>query len=261
MVLAGKTALITGSTSGIGKAMAEALAAAGAGIVLNGLGKLDEIENQRGALEEQYRVKVSYQGADMSRPEEIETMIAAAAQEHGRIDILINNAGIQHVADIAEFPPERWDAIIAINLSSAFHTTRLALPGMRQAGWGRIINVASVHGLVAPRHKSAYVAPKHGIIGLTKATARGGAGSRVTGNALCPGWVLTGLVQQQVDALAEREGLDQETAKARLVGEKMPSEEFVTQEQIAALTVFLCGPHAAQINGASLPVDGGWTAQ
>lgn len=261
MVLAGKTALITGSTSGIGKAMAEALAAAGAGIVLNGLGKLDEIENQRATLEEQYRVKVSYQGADMSRPEEIETMMAAAAQEHGRIDILINNAGIQHVADIAEFPPERWDAIIAINLSSAFHTTRLALPGMRQAGWGRIINVASVHGLVASRHKSAYVAAKHGIIGLTKATALDAAGSRVTCNALCPGWVLTGLVQQQVDALAEREGLDQETAKARLVGEKMPSEEFVTQEQIAALTVFLCGPHAAQINGASLPVDGGWTAQ
>jgi len=261
MMLAGKNALITGSTSGIGKAMAEALASAGANVVLNGFGEPGTIEKQRAALEENYRVKASYQPADMAKPEEIEAMMAAAAKEHGRIDILINNAGIQHVADIADFPPERWDAIIAINLSSAFHTTRLALPAMRQAGWGRIINVASVHGLVASKHKSAYVAAKHGIIGLTKATALDAAGSRVTCNAICPGWVLTPLVQQQVDALAEQEGVDQESAKSRLVSEKMPSGEFATAEQIAALTLFLCGPNAAQINGASLPIDGGWTAQ
>ena len=261
MMLAGKNALITGSTSGIGKAMAEALASAGANVVLNGFGEPGTIEKQRAALEENYRVQASYQPADMAKPEEIEAMMAAAAKEHGRIDILINNAGIQHVADIADFPPERWDAIIAINLSSAFHTTRLALPAMRQAGWGRIINVASVHGLVASKHKSAYVAAKHGIIGLTKATALDAAGSRVTCNAICPGWVLTPLVQQQVDALAEQEGLDQESAKSRLVSEKMPSGEFATAEQIAALTLFLCGPNAAQINGASLPIDGGWTAQ
>src|SRR5690625_3985344 len=261
MMLAGKNALITGSTSGIGKAMAEALASAGANVVLNGLGEADAIEKQRAALEEQYRVKASYQNADMANPDEIEHMMSAAAQEHGQLDILINNAGIQHVADIAEFPRDRWDAIIAINLSSAFHTTRLALPAMRRAGWGRIINVASVHGLVASQHKSAYVAAKHGIIGLTKATALDAAGSRVTCNALCPGWVLTPLVQQQVDVLAQKEGLDQEAAKARLVSEKMPSAEFATPEQIAALTVFLCGPNADQINGASLPVDGGWTAQ
>ncbi|HLW26370.1 MAG TPA: 3-hydroxybutyrate dehydrogenase, partial [Kiloniellales bacterium] len=202
-----------------------------------------------------------YHGADMARPSEIEEMMMVAATEHGRVDILVNNAGIQHVADIADFPPERWDAIIAINLSSAFHTTRLALPAMREAGWGRIINVASVHGLVASKHKAAYVAAKHGIIGLTKATALDAAGSRVTCNAICPGWVLTNLVQQQVDALAQREGLEQDAAKARLVGEKMPTAEFVTPEQIAALTAFLCGPHANQISGASFPVDGAWTAQ
>jgi len=241
--------------------MAESLAAAGAGIVLNGFGEKDAIEQQRAALEEQYQVKVTYHGADMARPSEIEEMMMVAATEHGRVDILVNNAGIQHVADIADFPPERWDAIIAINLSSAFHTTRLALPAMREAGWGRIINVASVHGLVASKHKAAYVAAKHGIIGLTKATALDAAGSRVTCNAICPGWVLTNLVQQQVDALAQREGLEQDAAKARLVGEKMPTAEFVTPEQIAALTAFLCGPHANQISGASFPVDGAWTAQ
>lgn len=260
-MLAGKTALITGSTSGIGKAMAEALAAAGAGVALNGFGEPAEIEAQRASLEEQYRIKSTYHAADMARSGEIESMMAEASAAHGRIDILINNAGIQHVADIAEFPPERWDAIIAVNLSSAFHTTRLALPAMRAAGWGRILNVASVHGLVASAHKSAYVAAKHGIVGLTKATALDTANSAVTCNAICPGWVLTPLVQQQVDALAEREGLDQETAKARLVGEKMPTAQFVTPEQLAGLTVFLCGPHASQITGASFPVDGGWTAQ
>ncbi|WP_366553499.1 3-hydroxybutyrate dehydrogenase [Aquibaculum sediminis] len=261
MILAGKTALITGSTSGIGKAMAETLAAAGANVALNGFGDSVEIEAQRAALETQYQVAASYHAADMSKPAEIEAMMAAAVETHGRIDILINNAGIQHVADIADFPPERWDAIIAINLSSAFHTTRLALPAMREAGWGRIINVASVHGLVASQHKSAYVAAKHGIVGLTKATALDAAGSGVTCNAICPGWVLTALVQKQVDALAEREGLDQETAKTRLVSEKMPTSQFVTPEQLAGLTLFLCGPHADQISGASLPVDGAWTAQ
>ncbi|MDF2095305.1 3-hydroxybutyrate dehydrogenase [Aquibaculum arenosum] len=260
-MLAGKTALITGSTSGIGKAMAETLAAAGANVALNGFGDAAEIEAQRESLETQFQVKASYHAADMSKPAEIEAMMAAAADTHGPIDILINNAGIQHVSDIADFPPERWDAIIAVNLSSAFHTTRLALPSMREAGWGRIINVASVHGLVASKHKSAYVAAKHGIVGLTKATALDAAGSGVTCNALCPGWVLTALVQKQVDALAEQEGLDQETAKTRLVSEKMPASQFVTPEQLAGLTLFLCGPNADQMSGASLPVDGAWTAQ
>lgn len=261
MILAGKTALITGSTSGIGKAMAESLAAAGANVALNGFGDAAEIEAQRATLETQYQVTASYHAADMSKPAEIEAMMAGAVEIHGRIDILINNAGIQHVADIADFPPERWDAIIAVNLSSAFHTTRLALPAMREAGWGRIINVASVHALVASQHKAAYVAAKHGIVGLTKATALDAAGSGVTCNAVCPGWVLTALVQKQVDALAEREGLDQETAKTRLVSEKMPGSQFVTPEQLAGLTLFLCGPHADQMSGASLPVDGAWTAQ
>jgi len=260
-MLAGKTALVTGSTSGIGKAVAEALAAAGAGIALNGFGDAAEIEALRAGLAERYRVKASYHGADLAKPAEIEAMMTEAAAAHGRIDILVNNAGIQHVADVADFPPERWDAVIAVNLSSAFHTTRLALPGMREAGWGRIVNVASVHGLVASAQKAAYVAAKHGIVGLTKVTALDTAGGGVTCNAVCPGWVLTPLVQKQVDALAEREGLDQEAAKARLVGEKMPSGQFVTPEQLAALVVFLCGPQAAQITGASLPVDGAWTAQ
>src|SRR5690625_3634006 len=217
MLLAGKTALITGSTSGIGKALAEAFAGAGAGIVLNGFGEADAVETQRAMLEKRYQVKVSYRHADLARREEVEAMMTAARAEHGRIDILINNAGIQHVADIVAFPPERWDAIIAVNLSAAFHTTRLALPAMRRTGWGRIVNIASVHGLVASRHKAAYVAAKHGLIGLTRATALDAAGTDVTCNAICPGWVLTPLVQKQVDALAAEEGLDQERAKARLV--------------------------------------------
>jgi 3-hydroxybutyrate dehydrogenase len=197
----------------------------------------------------------------MSKPAEIEAMIAATEKRFGALDILVNNAGIQHVANVEEFPAERWDAVIAINLSSAFHTSRFALPGMKQRNWGRIINIASVHGLVGSMQKAAYVAAKHGIIGLTKVVALETARTGVTCNAICPGWVLTPLVQKQVDARAEREGVSDEAAKLALVSEKQPSGEFVTPEQLAALAVFLCGDAASEVRGAAWNMDGGWTAQ
>jgi 3-hydroxybutyrate dehydrogenase len=259
-MLNGKTALITGSTSGIGLAMARALAQQGASIVLNGFGEaaaIATIERELQAL----GVHTLYHGADMSRPEEIEDMLRAAAAAFGRVDVLVNNAGIQHVAPIEQFPVERWDAIIAINLSSAFHTIRLALPAMKAAGWGRIVNIASVHGLVASADKSAYVAAKHGIVGLTKAVALETATTGVTCNAICPGWVLTPLVQKQIDARAARDGVDQDAAKRSLLGEKQPSQDFVTTEQLAALAVFLCSNAGAQVRGVAWNVDGGWTAQ
>ncbi|HQR69136.1 MAG TPA: 3-hydroxybutyrate dehydrogenase [Burkholderiaceae bacterium] len=259
-MLKGKTALVTGSTSGIGLAIAKALAAQGANIVVNGFGEPPAIEAAQKELQS-HGVRTLYHGADMSKPAEIEQMFRAAETGFGRVDILVNNAGIQHVAPVDDFPVERWDAIIAINLTSAFHTTRLGLPKMKQANWGRIINVASVHGLVASAEKSAYVAAKHGIIGLTKAVALETATTGVTCNAICPGWVLTPLVQKQVDARAARDSLSQEDAKKSLLGEKQPSMQFVTTEQLAGLVMFMCSPAADQIRGVAYNVDGGWVAQ
>ena len=253
----GKTALVTGSTSGIGLGVAKSLAAQGANIVLNGFGDAEAARAEVAAL----GGRVSYHAADMSRPVEIEAMMAFAVQQHGGIDILVNNAGIQHVADVEHFPVERWDAIIAINLSSAFHTTRLVLPGMKERGWGRIINIASAHGLVASAQKSAYVAAKHGIVGFTKSIALETAMSGITVNAICPGWVLTPLVQKQVDARVAREGIDDAEAKRRLLADKQPSLQFTTPEQLGELAVFLCSAAADNVKGVAWAVDGGWTAQ
>jgi 3-hydroxybutyrate dehydrogenase len=259
-MIKGKTALVTGSTSGIGLGIARALARDGANLVINGFGDATSI---RGVEQELQALGVAtlYHGADMSKPAQIAEMIAAANDRFGRIDVLVNNAGIQHVAPVEDFPPERWDAVLAINLSSAFHTIRLALPRMKQANWGRIINVASVHGLVASAQKSAYVAAKHGIVGLTKVVALETATTGVTCNAICPGWVLTPLVQKQIDDRAARDKLDPETAKRELLGEKQPSLEFVTPDQLGALAVFLCSEAGSQIRGAAWNVDGGWYAQ
>jgi 3-hydroxybutyrate dehydrogenase len=256
-MLKGKCALVTGSTSGIGLGIAKALARQGANIVLNGFGEVDGPKAEVEAL----GGKVAYHGADMSRASEIEDMMKFAGGQFGRVDILVNNAGIQHVAPVEDFPPEKWDAIIAINLTSAFHTTRLALPAMKQAGWGRIINVASVHGLVASAQKSAYVAAKHGIVGLTKVTALETATTGVTCNAICPGWVLTPLVQKQVDAKAAAMGLSNEEAKKQLLAEKEPSLQFTTPEELGELAVFFCSPAANNVRGVAWNMDGGWAAQ
>ena len=256
-MLKGKTALVTGSTSGIGLGIAKALARQGANLVLNGFGDSQTAIDEVKALGAQ----VSYHGADMSRPDEIAAMMAHAEATFGRVDILVNNAGIQHVARIEDFPIERWDAIIAINLSSAFHATRLALPAMKAANWGRIINVASVHGLVASAEKSAYVAAKHGVVGLTKVTALETATTGVTCNAICPGWVLTPLVQKQVDAKAQALGLSNEEAKKLLLGEKEPSMQFTTPEELGELAVFFCSPAAGNVRGVAWNMDGGWAAQ
>jgi 3-hydroxybutyrate dehydrogenase len=256
-MLKGKTALVTGSTSGIGLGIAKALAEQGANIMMNGFGEKDAAMAQVKA----FGVEVDYHGADMSKPAEIEAMMQATEKRFGAIDILVNNAGIQHVANIEDFPVDRWDAIIAINLSSAFHTTRMAMPGMKQRNWGRIINLASVHGLVGSAQKSAYVAAKHGIVGLTKVIALETAQTGVTCNAICPGWVLTPLVQKQVDARAQKDQVNNEEAKKRLLSEKQPSGEFVTPEQLAALAVFFCSPAATQIRGVAWNMDGGWAAQ
>ena len=257
MMLKGKTALVTGSTSGIGLGMALAMARQGADVVLNGFGDVSAAQDQVRAL----GVRVGYHGADMSKPAEIEAMMAYVQAEFGGADILVNNAGIQHVATVDEFPVDRWDAIIAINLSSAFHTMRLALPGMKQRGWGRIVNIDSVHGLVASAAKSAYVAAKHGIVGLTKVAALETATTGVTVNAICPGWVLTPLVQKQVDARAQRDGISNEEAKKSLLAEKEPSMQFTTPEQLAELALFFCSPAGDNVRGAAWAMDGGWTAQ
>ena len=256
-MLKGKTALVTGSTSGIGLAIAKTLAQQGANIVLNGFGDAEAPQQQIAAL----GVDVAYHDADMSQPAQIEAMMAFAAARFGRVDILVNNAGIQHVAKIEDFPVERWDAILAINLSSAFHTTRLAIPAMREANWGRIVNIASAHGLVASAQKSAYVAAKHGIVGFTKAAALELATTGVTSNAICPGWVLTPLVQKQIDDRAAREGISLSQAQNELLGEKQPSLQFTTVEQLGGLAVFLCSPAADQVRGVAWQMDGGWTAQ
>jgi 3-hydroxybutyrate dehydrogenase len=256
-MLQGKTALVTGSTSGIGLGIAKALAAQGANIVLNGFG---DVEGPSAEIKAQ-GVQVTYHGADMSKPAEIQDMMAHAATTFGSVDILVNNAGIQHVARVENFPAERWDAIIAINLSSAFHATRLALPAMQAKNWGRIINVASVHGLVGSAEKSAYVAAKHGVVGLTKVTALENATTGVTCNAICPGWVLTPLVQKQVDAKAAAQGISNEAATKQLLGEKEPSMQFTTPEELGALAVFLCSPAGNNVRGVAWNMDGGWAAQ
>ncbi len=260
-MLEGKLALVTGSTSGIGLGIARALARQRANLVLNGFGDAAEIERLRAELASSFGVDVSYEGADLSKPAEIEAMFARIAARGTSADILVNNAGIQHVAPVERFPTERWDAVIAINLSAAFHATRCALPAMQKRNWGRIVNIASTHGLVASVEKSAYVAAKHGIVGLTKVVALENARTGITCNAICPGWVLTPLVQKQIDARAAQSGQTVEQAKIALVSEKQPSQEFVTPEQLGELTVFLCSPAAAQVRGAAWAMDGGWTAQ
>ena len=257
MTIKGKTALVTGSTSGIGLGIALSLARQGAHVMLNGFGEIEAAKAEVAAL----GGRVSYHGADMSKPAEIEAMVRACEAEFGAVDILVNNAGIQHVANVEDFAPERWDAVIAINLSSAFHTTRLALPGMKSRRWGRVLNIASAHGLVASAQKSAYVAAKHGIVGFTKSIALECATSGVTVNAICPGWVLTPLVQKQVDARAAAGGLSGDEAKRQLLAEKQPSLQFTTPEQLGELAVFLCSPAADNVMGVAWNVDGGWVAQ
>ncbi|EMF0716449.1 3-hydroxybutyrate dehydrogenase [Citrobacter freundii] len=256
MNLTGKTALVTGSTSGIGLGIAQVLAKAGATLILNGFG---DIEAAKDAVA-QYGNVPGYHGADLSDAAQITEMMRYAESEFGGVDILVNNAGIQHVSPVETFPPEKWNAIIAINLSSVFHTTRLALPGMRVRDWGRIINIASVHGLVASKEKSAYVAAKHGVVGLTKTIALETAQTGITCNALCPGWVLTPLVQQQIDKRIA-DGAAPDAARDALLAEKQPSREFVTPEQLGELALFLCSDGAAQVRGVAWNMDGGWVAQ
>ena len=260
-MLKGKTALITGSTSGIGFAIARALAQDGANIMLNGFGDKTAIEQIRAGIEKDFGVKARYSGADMSKPAEIADMIRTTEKEFGTLDVLVNNAGIQHVANIEDFPIEKWDAIIAINLSSSFHTIRAAVPGMKKRKWGRIINIASAHGLVASTQKVAYVSAKHGLVGLTKVVAMETANDGVTCNAICPGWVLTPLVQQQIDARAKASGGSVKDEAIKLLSEKQPMHEFTKPESIGALAVFLCSDAAETMTGSAYSIDGGWVAQ
>lgn len=259
--LKGKVGIITGSTSGIGLGIARALAQAGSHIVLNGFGDVTVIDRERAEIAEEFGVQTIFNSADLAKPAEIIGMIETVASEFGQVDILVNNAGIQHTAPIEKFPVDRWDAVIAINLSAYFHTMRAVIPQMRARNWGRIINIASTHGLVASVEKSAYVAAKHGVVGLTKVAALETAQTNITCNAICPGWVLTPLVEKQIGERASRERISVDQAKNELLSEKQPSHDFATPEQIGELTVFLCSGAAAQIRGVALPVDGGWTAQ
>jgi 3-hydroxybutyrate dehydrogenase len=258
--LEGKVALVTGSTSGIGLGIARALAAQGAAVVLNGFGKPEEIADTTKKLIAEFNARIFYSGADMSKAGEIGDMIETTIETYGRLDILVNNAGIQHVAPIQDFPVSKWDAIIAINMTSAFHTIRLALPGMLQNKWGRIINIASAHGLVASPFKSAYVAAKHGIIGLTKTVALETAEQGVTCNAICPGYVYTPLVEAQIDGQAKAHGIPREQVIREVLLAQQPNKKFASVEELGALTVFLASDAAASITGTALPVDGGWTA-
>ena len=259
--LKGKVALVTGSTSGIGQAIAESFARAGADVMLNGFGDAAQVEALRSGIERDHGVRARYHGADMSRPAEIADLVAAAERELGAIDLLVNNAGVQHVAPIDEFPPDKWDWIIAINLTSVFHATRLALPGMRKRGWGRVINIASAHGLVASPNKSAYVAAKHGVVGFTKTAALEVAETAIRVNAICPGFVRTPLVEKQIDDQARIHGVTKEQSMRDIILAPQPTKQFVKVEEIAAVALFLAGDGAAQINGASISVDGGWTAR
>ena len=260
-MLKGKVALVTGSTSGIRLGIATAFAQQGADIVLNGFGDAAEIEKVRAGLADKHGVKVIYDGADLSKGDAVRGLVENTVRQLGRIDILVNNAGIQHTALIEDFPAEKWDAILALNLSAVFHGTAAALPHMKKQGFGRIINIASAHGLVASANKSAYVAAKHGVVGFTKVTALETAGQGITANSICPGWVRTPLVEKQITALAEKNGVDQETAARELLSEKQPSLQFVTPEQLGGTAVFLASDAAAQITGTSVSVDGGWTAR
>jgi len=260
-MLKGKTALVTGSTSGIGLATARALAQDGANIVINGFGEKNAIETERAGLEKDFGIKAIYSPADMSKPAEIAEMVATAEKTFGSLDVLVNNAGIQFVANIEDFPPEKWDAIIAINLSSAFHSIHAAMPGMKKRKWGRIINIASAHGLVASGQKVAYVAAKHGIVGLTKVVGIEAANDGITCNAICPGWVLTPLVQKQIDDRAKASGKSAREEEIALLSEKQPMHQFTKPESIGALAVFLSSDAAASITGSAYSIDGGWVAQ
>jgi 3-hydroxybutyrate dehydrogenase len=260
-MLKGKSVIVTGSTSGIGLAIARAFAKEGASLTINGFGDKTAIEKARAGVEKEFGVKAIYSGADMTKPAEIAEMIKGTEAAFGAVDVLVNNAGIQFVAKVEDFPIEKWDAVIATNLSAAFHTARVALPGMKARKWGRIINIASAHGLVASGEKAAYVAAKHGIVGLTKVIAVEAANDGITCNAICPGWVLTPLVQQQIEARAKAAGKTVEQAKNELIAEKQPMLQFSTPENVGALAVFLAGDAAATITGSAYSIDGGWTAQ
>jgi 3-hydroxybutyrate dehydrogenase len=258
--LADKVALVTGSTSGIGLGIARAFAEAGAAVVLNGLGAADEIERLRSELEATYATRILYSPADVSKPQAIAAMIEMTGQAFGRLDILVNNAGVQHVAPVEQFPVEKWDLILAVNLSSTFHATKLALPHMRKNHWGRIINIASAHGLVASPFKAAYVAAKHGIVGLTKVVALETAEEGITCNAVCPGYVFTPLVEAQIDGQAKAHNLPREQVVREVLLAQQPNKRFATVEEMGAIAVFLASEGAASITGIALPVDGGWTA-
>jgi 3-hydroxybutyrate dehydrogenase len=260
-MLKGKIAIVTGSTSGIGAGIAAALAAEGCDVMLNGFGDTAAIEKQRAGLAGEHGVRAGYTAADMSRPAEIRHLVAETARQFGGVDILVNNAGIQHVAKVTEFPDEKWDQVIAINLSAAFHAAKAALPHMQARGWGRVINIASAHGLVASGEKSAYVTAKHGLVGLTKVIAIETANQGITCNAICPGWVLTPLVRQQIEARAQAQGVPFQQAHDDLLREKQPMLQYTTPEKIAALAVFLCSDGASTMTGAALSIDGGWVAQ
>lgn len=260
-MLKNRAAVVTGSTSGIGLGIARALAAQGCNVVLNGFGDPAEIDKMRAEIAQANGVRVIHHGADLTRPDQIADLIQTAAGEFGSVDILCNNAGIQHTAPVDEFPTEKWDAILAIHLTASFHTIHHTLPLMKKKGWGRIINTGSVHGLVASVNKAAYVAAKHGLVGLTKVVALETAGTGITCNAFCPGWVRTPLVEVQIEARAKQLGLSMEEGARSLLAEKQPSQQFVQIEQIGQLVVFLCSDAASQITGSAITVDGGWTAQ
>ncbi len=260
MTLQGKTALVTGSTSGIGMAIAKGLAAQGANIILNGFGDYDAIEAERAQIAKNTGVKVTYDGADMTKADQIEALVKKADADLGGIDILVNNAGVQHVSPIEDFPPEKWDLIIALNLTSSFHTTRLVFAGMKAKKWGRIVNIASAHALVASPFKSAYVAAKHGLLGFTRTIALEGAEFGITANAICPGYVHTPLVDAQIPDTMKARGMTREQVIKDVILAAQPTKEFVTVEDITALAVFLCSDAGKSINGAPLPIDGGWTA-